>query len=265
MDGCVFSLAPVEQDLLAAMLSARPVGIDPWPNDPMLDEAMAPSPQVLPVILGPRECSAWGDDMWFSHGASSVGSEEYVDPMCSEATLLSPHHGGSSSSSVVHSLVRLMPSPEEPLGFNAPDVLVEPMDEVCNVVAKVAQTKAAPLSLEDFLIKVTCSLPQPLLGTPVPSHGEKNGGRRSGRLDKKNKACNIPTSKRAEYRMLEAFDELPEVSKAEGPEQKMQAYLDMYKKPLSPQVIDALSSLARIAGKSKLDLSGCFPLDNVST
>ena len=87
----------------------------------------------------------------------SVGSEEYVDPMCSEATLLSPHHGGSSSSSVVNSLVRLMPSPEEPLGFNAPGVLVEPMDEVCNVVAKVAaQTKAAPLSLEDFLSKVTC-------------------------------------------------------------------------------------------------------------
>jgi hypothetical protein len=65
--------------------------------------------------------------------------------------------------------------------------------------------------------------------------------------------------------MLEAFDELPEVSKVEGPEQKMQAYLDMYKKPLSPQVIEALSSLARIAGKSKLDLSGCFPNDNVST
>ena len=136
---------------------------------------------------------------------------------------------------------------------------------MCGVVAKGTQTKATPLSLEDSLTKVTCALPQPLLGTPAPLHGEKDDGRQSGRLEKKNKVCNIPTSKRAEYRMLEAFDELPEVSKAEGPEQKMQAYLDMYKKPLSPQVIEALSSLARIAGKSKLDLSGCFPHDNVST
>ncbi|KAI5012251.1 hypothetical protein ZWY2020_024385 [Hordeum vulgare] len=87
------------------------------------------------------------------------------------------------------------------------------------------------------------SLPQPLLGTPVPSHGEKNDERRSGCLDKKNKACNVPTSKRAEYRMLEAFGELSEVSKAEDIEQKMQAYVDMYKKLLSPQVIEALSSL----------------------
>ena len=82
VDGCVFPLAPVEQDLLAAMLSARPVGIDPWHNYPMIDEAMAPSPQVLPAIISPMYCFAWGDDMWLSHGASSVGSEESVDPMC---------------------------------------------------------------------------------------------------------------------------------------------------------------------------------------
>ncbi|KAI5007194.1 hypothetical protein ZWY2020_047142 [Hordeum vulgare] len=123
-----------------------------------------------------------------------------------------------------------MPSPEVPLNFTAPNVLYDPAVEVCNVVAKVAQTKATPISLEDFLSKVTCPLPQPLLGTLVPSHGEKNDGRRSGHLEKKNKACNILTSKHAEYRMLEFFGELPEVKKAEGSEQKMQAYVDMYKK-----------------------------------
>lgn len=49
----------------------------------------------------------------------------------------------------------------------------------------------------------------------------------------------------------------------ESTEQKMKAYLDMYKKPLSHQVIMALSTLAGIPGKSKLDLIRCFPHDNV--
>ncbi|KAE8810832.1 hypothetical protein D1007_12452 [Hordeum vulgare] len=122
--------------------------------------------------------------------------------------------------------------------MNAPSVLAEPVVEECNVVTTVAQTKAAPISVEDFLSKVTSPLPQPLLGTHVPSNGDKNDGRRSGRLDKKNKACNTPTPKRAKYSKLEFFGELPEVSKVEGPEKKMQAYLDMYKKPLTPQVIE---------------------------
>jgi hypothetical protein len=72
-------------------------------------------------------------------------------------------------------------------------------------------------------------------------------------------------SKRVEHRLLEAFSELSEVNKAEGPKQKMQAYLDMYKKPFSPQVIKALRSLAGIVGNSKFDLSGCLSHDNVST
>ncbi|KAE8818144.1 hypothetical protein D1007_04013 [Hordeum vulgare] len=80
-----------------------------------------------------------------------------------------------------------MLSLEEPFGFNEPNVMVEPMVEVRNIVAKVSQTKAPPLSLEDFLSMVTCPRLQPLLGTPVPSHGKKNEERRSGRLDKKNK------------------------------------------------------------------------------
>lgn len=158
------------------MLSTGPMDIDPRHSDPMLDEALGPSPQVLPAVIGPVGCSAWGDDVWLTHGASLVGSEESVDPMCSKATFWSPRPRGCSSSSVVQSLAHSTLSPEETLGFNAPNVLVEPVVEVCNVVAKVAQNKAAPLSLEDFLNKVTCPLPQPLLETPVPSHGEKDDG-----------------------------------------------------------------------------------------
>jgi hypothetical protein len=55
-------------------------------------------------------------------------------------------------------------------------------------------------------------------------------GRRSGRPEKKNIACNIMKAKRAEYRLLEILGKLQEVSKVEGTEQKMNAYLDMYKK-----------------------------------
>lgn len=51
----------------------------------------------------------------------------------------------------------------------------------------------------------------------------------------------------------------------EGAEQNMKAYMDMYKKLLSPQVTMALSTLKGIAGKSKLDLTRCFPHDNDNT
>ncbi|KAE8807650.1 hypothetical protein D1007_16029 [Hordeum vulgare] len=159
VDCYIFPHAPVEMDLLAATMSSRPVGINLWHNDSMLDEAMVPSPQVFPAIIGPMDCSAWDDDMWLTHGASSIGSEESVDPVGSEATLWSPSPRDSSSYSMMHSLVGLLPSSKELLGFNTPNVLVEPVVEVCNVIAKVAQTKATSLSLEDFLSKVTCPLP----------------------------------------------------------------------------------------------------------
>lgn len=191
------------------------------------------------------------------------------------AMILLPRLGGSSPTTDVHSLARPILSLGEPLAFNAERmmgafgklvIVVEPQGEVGSVVAEVTQVEAVapPSSMEEFLSKVTCWVSHPLLGTPTPLHGEKDGGRQSGRLEKKNKACNIPTAKRAEHRLLEDFGELPTVSKVEGAEQNMKAYLDMYKKQLSPQVIAALSTLAGIAGKSKMDLSGCFPHDNVS-
>jgi hypothetical protein len=85
----IFRCTPVEQDLLAAMLSPGPVGIDPHHSDPMPDEALAPSSQVLHAVIGPLGCSVWGDDVWLIHGASSVGSEESVDHMCLEVTFWS--------------------------------------------------------------------------------------------------------------------------------------------------------------------------------
>jgi hypothetical protein len=54
--------------------------------------------------------------------------------------------------------------------------------------------------------------------------------RRSYRLDKKNKDCDIPVAKRAEYRRAEAFGEVPKIkskwkASKEVLEEKMQHYL----------------------------------------
>ena len=138
--------------------------------------------------------------------------------------------------------------------------------------ASVTQVDKPPISLEEFLKNVTCVLPSPLLGTPPPvqmaAENATRTARRSGRLDKKKRSCNIPTAKRAEFRLMEAFGELPEMNKDEVAESKVQAFQNMCKKPLSSQAMAAIHSLVGIGGKGKMDFSdflGGSPLDNVSS
>jgi hypothetical protein len=75
--------------------------------------------------------------------------------------------------------------------------------------------------------------------------------RRSYRLDKKSKDCNILVAKRAEYRRVEAFGEVPKI-KSKGKaseevlEEKMQHYLKMYKKQHTPQEIEAVHALVKV-------------------
>jgi hypothetical protein len=75
--------------------------------------------------------------------------------------------------------------------------------------------------------------------------------RRSCRLDEKSKDCNIPVAKRAEYRRAEAFGEVPKI-KSKGKasdevlEEKMQHYLQMYKKQHTPQGIEAVRALVKV-------------------
>ena len=78
----------------------------------------------------------------------------------------------------------------------------------------------------------------------VPSLAE----RRSIRLDKKNKDCVIPAAKRAEFRRAEAFGEIPKLKSKEKAtdeaiEEKMQVYLQLYKKQRTPQVLEAVREL----------------------
>jgi hypothetical protein len=108
--------------------------------------------------------------------------------------------------------------------------------------------------LDEFLS--SCAVPRSLLEEPI--HVQIEGastcsGRRSGRLDKKNKNCNFPTAKRAEYRLAEAYGELPKgmTSKKgskEDVQEKMNSYLRMYKKPFTPTAIQAIRALVEVNG-----------------
>ncbi|KAF7060544.1 hypothetical protein CFC21_067330 [Triticum aestivum] len=108
--------------------------------------------------------------------------------------------------------------------------------------------------LDEFLSSFSCTAPRSLLEAPI--HVQIEGAstcpeRRSGRMDKKNKSCNIQTAKRAEYRLAEAFGELPKgmTSKKvteEDVQEKMKTYLQMYKKPLTSTAIQAIRALVEV-------------------
>ena len=110
--------------------------------------------------------------------------------------------------------------------------------------------------LDEFLSSFSCAVPCSLLEEPI--HVQIEGAstcseRRSGRLDKKNKSCNIPTAKRAEYRLAEAYGELPKgMASKKGSEEdvqeKMNSYLRMYKKPPTSTAIQAIRALVEANG-----------------
>jgi hypothetical protein len=69
-------------------------------------------------------------------------------------------------------------------------------------------------------------------------------------LDKKNKDCDILIAKHTEFRRAEAFGEVPKIkSKGKASEEvldeKMQYYLQMYKKQHTPQGIEAVRALVK--------------------
>jgi hypothetical protein len=75
-------------------------------------------------------------------------------------------------------------------------------------------------------------------------------GRHSCRLEK-NIGCDIPVAKRAEYRRAEAFGEVPKIkSKGKANEavlnEKMQHYLQMYKKQHTSQEIEAVRAVVEV-------------------
>ncbi|CAM0947081.1 unnamed protein product [Alopecurus aequalis] len=99
--------------------------------------------------------------------------------------------------------------------------------------------------LDEFLGSFGCAGPLSLLDAPILVQTEGGAscvGRRSGRLDKKNKDSNIPAAKRAEYRLAESFGELPRDSFSkrgteEDVQERMKPYLQMCKKPITPTTL----------------------------
>ncbi|KAF7049890.1 hypothetical protein CFC21_058344 [Triticum aestivum] len=99
--------------------------------------------------------------------------------------------------------------------------------------------------LDEFISGFSCAAPRSLLEEPI--HVQIDGAstcfkRRSGRLDKKNRNCNIPTAKHAEYRLAAAYGELPKgMTSKKGSEEDVQenmnSYLRMYKKTVTPTTI----------------------------
>jgi hypothetical protein len=91
--------------------------------------------------------------------------------------------------------VELNEKPDSPLAING-----------------VPPSPAASALLEEYLTSFRRTEPLSLLDASILVQLEGDStyvGRGSGRLKKKNKDCSIPTAKRAEHRLLEAFGDLP--------------------------------------------------------
>ncbi|KAM0924632.1 hypothetical protein ACQ4PT_004599 [Festuca glaucescens] len=105
--------------------------------------------------------------------------------------------------------------------------------------------------LDELWSSFKSTAPHSLLDAPIQVQIEGDSscaGRRSGRLDKKNKDCNIPVAKRAEHRLAESFGALPKGSapkkgSEEDVQEKMKPLLRLCKTPASPLATQAIREL----------------------
>jgi hypothetical protein len=122
--------------------------------------------------------------------------------------------------------------------------------EVTQVDVEDPQMKDNISPVKESPKELVCTSGSPvemLVEEAVPSLIE----RRSFRLDKKNKDCDIPTARCAEYRQADAFGEVPKIrSKEKATEEvlnkKMQHFLQMYKKEHTTQVVVAVRALVEV-------------------
>jgi len=133
---------------------------------------------------------------------------------------------------------------EELRGSDAPS----PEEKIAKVMAQFdaiePQEQTLSCSMVELCREIADMPKDKQLRVDVPSLAE----RRSIRLDKKNKDCGIPAAKRAEFRRAATFGEIPKLKSKEKVtdeviEEKMQFYLQMYKKQRTPQVLEAFREL----------------------
>ncbi|KAM0821786.1 hypothetical protein ACQ4PT_071950 [Festuca glaucescens] len=109
------------------------------------------------------------------------------------------------------------------------------------MMAEVALPSSST-KLDEFWSSFKSTAQYSLLDAPIQVQFEGDSScveRRSGRLDKKNKDCNIPVAKRVEYRLAESFGDppkgpAPKKGSAEDVQEKMKTLLRLCKKPASP-------------------------------
>ena len=140
---------------------------------------------------------------------------------------------------------------EELKEFELPTSKEQITKEIVQINANGSQEKASALLVGDFFDKLSCVALDSPMGMQLEEASTSHIGRCSIRLDKKNKGCDIPIAKRAEYRRAEAFGELPNrKNKGKATEEvlneKMQFYLQMYKKQHTPQTREAIRALVEV-------------------
>lgn len=245
----------------------------PW-QDPMVTEASIPLAkpacfsEVLDMVsplIGSLQCcgDCLGEDPMVVEAL--ICCEVVSQPMEEVASVLAEPY--LPQPLFVHEKT---PTPKKAISFDARRMMkavgegcagVDPQERGMHIETNVVQEEVPPITVEELISKVTCVRPPSLLGTPMPAQVRVDSTpRRSGRLVQKNKKCNIPIAKRAEHRLMEAFGEVSEVGDKEAKgdheaKNKMATYLEMYKKPLTPKVIEALSVLTGLRGKAQIDLA----------
>jgi hypothetical protein len=128
---------------------------------------------------------------------------------------------------------------------------IKPSKELIHMDGDEPLERASPSPwgefLEELALTVSSSSQNAQMGEVAPPLSE----RRSCHLDKKkNKDCDIPVAERAEYRRAEAFGEVLKIkSKGKASEEvldeKMQYYLQMYKKQHTLEGIEAVCALVK--------------------
>jgi hypothetical protein len=123
--------------------------------------------------------------------------------------------------------------------------------ELIHMDADEPLEKASPSLWDEFLEELALTVSSAPQNAQVGKTDSSLLERRSCRLDKKNKDCDIPVAKRAEFRRAKAFGEVPKVKRKgkaseEVLDEKMQHYLQMYKKQHTPQVVEAVRALVKV-------------------
>ena len=225
-------LERAEEALERLSLPSAVVQVEPTPPLCTGGNAECADGEIVPFgCYSPRGVSSSASPLALESTSTPSAASEHVSPVV---------QGPPMQDLRVERLLAL----EELRGSDAPS----PEEKIAKVMAQFdviePQEQTLSCSMVELCREIADMPKDKQLRVDVPSLAE----RRSIRLDKKNKDCGIPAAKRAEFRRAEAFGEIPKLKSKEKVtdeviEEKMQFYLQMYKKQRTPQVMEAFREL----------------------